>query len=70
MDPAESRLFRKILPSPFEWESFKAMAPSRTVIAHYALNGQIRSKAYTAVTAPFGFTSYKDLQTRYEKNHY
>ncbi len=19
---------------------------------------------------PFGFTSYKDLQTRYEKNHY
>jgi hypothetical protein len=42
------------------------MAPSHTVIAHYALNGQMRSKAHTA----FGFTSYKDLQTRYEKNYY
>jgi hypothetical protein len=28
------------------------MAPSRTVIAHYALNGQMRSKAHTALTAP------------------
>jgi hypothetical protein len=27
------------------------MAPSRTVIAHYALNGQMRSKAHTALTA-------------------
>ena len=28
------------------------MAPSRTVIAHYALNGQMRSKAHIALTAP------------------
>jgi hypothetical protein len=28
------------------------MAPSRTVIAHYVLNGQMRSKAHTALTAP------------------
>jgi hypothetical protein len=28
------------------------MAPSRTVVAHYALNGQMRSKAHTALTAP------------------
>jgi hypothetical protein len=28
------------------------MAPSRTVIAHYALNGQMRSKGHTALTAP------------------
>jgi hypothetical protein len=28
------------------------MAPSRTVIAHYALNGQMRCKAHTALTAP------------------
>jgi hypothetical protein len=28
------------------------MAPSHTVIAHYALNGQMRSKAHTALTAP------------------
>jgi hypothetical protein len=28
------------------------MAPSRTVIAHYALNGQMCSKAHTALTAP------------------
>ena len=28
------------------------MAPSRTVIAHYAHNGQMRSKAHTALTAP------------------
>jgi hypothetical protein len=28
------------------------MAPSRTVIAHCALNGQMRSKARTALTAP------------------
>jgi hypothetical protein len=28
------------------------MAPSRTVIAHYALNGQMRSKAHTTVTVP------------------
>ncbi len=26
------------------------MAPSRTVIAHYALNGQMRSKAHTTLT--------------------
>jgi hypothetical protein len=26
--------------------------PSRTVIAHYALNGQMHSKAHTALTAP------------------
>jgi hypothetical protein len=28
-----------------------ARAPSRTVIAHYALNSQMRSKAHTALTA-------------------
>jgi hypothetical protein len=28
------------------------MAPSRTVIAHYALNGQMCRKAHTALTAP------------------
>ncbi len=28
------------------------MAPSHTVVAHYALNGQMRSKAHTALTAP------------------
>jgi hypothetical protein len=28
------------------------LAPSRTVIAHYALNGQMRSKEHTALTAP------------------
>jgi hypothetical protein len=28
------------------------MAPSRTVIAHCALSGQMRSKARTALTAP------------------
>jgi hypothetical protein len=28
------------------------MVPPRTVIAHYALNGQMRSKAHTALTAP------------------
>jgi hypothetical protein len=62
MDPAESRLirqifikgsiaeaFKKIRPSPNEWELFNARAPSRTVIA---LNGQMRSKAHTARTAP------------------
>jgi hypothetical protein len=31
---------------------FKAMAPSSTVIAHYAFNGQMCSKAHTALTAP------------------
>jgi hypothetical protein len=28
------------------------MAPSRTVIDHYALNGQMRSMVHTALTAP------------------
>ncbi len=28
------------------------MAPPRTVIDHYAFNGQMRSKAHTALTAP------------------
>jgi hypothetical protein len=28
------------------------MAPSHTVIAHYALIGQMRSKSHTALTAP------------------
>ncbi len=49
---ASRRLFRKIRPSPIEWEPFDARAPSRTVIAHYALNSQMRSKAHTTVTAP------------------
>ncbi len=35
------RLFRKIRMSPIEWEPFNARAPSRTVIAHYALNSQM-----------------------------
>jgi hypothetical protein len=39
--------------SPFSLvTTFKAMAPPRTVIAHYALNGQMRSKEYTTLTAP------------------
>ncbi len=49
---ASRRLFRKIRPSPIEWEPFNARAPSRTVIAHYALNGQMCSKEHTALTAP------------------
>ena len=28
------------------------MAPSHAVVAHYALNGQMRSRAHTALTAP------------------
>jgi hypothetical protein len=32
--------------------AFKARAPSCTVIVHYVLNGQMRSKAHTALTAP------------------
>ncbi len=32
--------------------AFNSSAPSRTVIAHYALNDQMRSKAHTALTAP------------------
>jgi hypothetical protein len=41
---------------------FNARVPSRTVIAHYALSGQMRSKAHTALTAPLlyiiqGFTN-------------
>ncbi len=32
------RVFRKIRLPPIEWEPFKARVPSRTVIAHYALN--------------------------------
>jgi hypothetical protein len=31
------------------------MAPSRTVFVHKALNGQMRSKAHTALTAPLVF---------------
>ncbi len=49
---ASLRLFRKIRPSPIEWELFNARAQSRTVIAHYALNGQMRSKAHSALTVP------------------
>ncbi len=47
------RVFRKIRPSPIEWEPFNARAPSRIVIAHYVLNSQMRSKAHSALTAPF-----------------
>jgi hypothetical protein len=43
------------------------MALSRTVITHYALNGQMCSKAHTALTAPLVLHNTKDLQTRYEK---
>ncbi len=32
--------------------AFNTRAPSRTVIAHYALNSQMRSKGHTALTAP------------------
>ncbi len=52
LNEASWRFFRKIRPSPIEWEPFKERALSRTVIAHYALNGQMRSKAHTALTAP------------------
>ncbi len=44
--------FRKILPSPFELEPFNSRAPSCTVIGLNALNGQMRSKAHSALTAP------------------
>ena len=46
------RGFSKIRPSPIDWEPFKSRAPSRTVIGHKALNGQMRSKAHSALTAP------------------
>ncbi len=46
------RVTRKICPSPIEWEPFNSRVPSRTVIGHYALNGQMRSKAHSALTAP------------------
>jgi hypothetical protein len=49
---ASQRLFRKIRPSLIEWEPFNARAPSRTIIAHYALNSQMRSKAHTTLTSP------------------
>ncbi len=45
------QVFRKIRPPHIKWEPFQARAPSRTVIAHYALNEQMRSKAHTALTA-------------------
>ncbi len=32
--------------------TFKAMAPSRTIVGHYALNGQMRSKAHTTLISP------------------
>ncbi len=52
LNEVSRRLFRKISPSPIKWEPFKARAPSRTVIVHYTLNGQMRSKAHSALTAP------------------
>jgi hypothetical protein len=45
--------FTKEPPVPHRVRALYRWAPSRTVIAHYALNGQIRSKAHTALTAPF-----------------
>ncbi len=63
-------LFRKIRPSPIEWEPFKAMAPSRPVIAHYALNGQMRSKAHTALTAPYVLHQTRIYKRATQKNHY
>jgi hypothetical protein len=65
MDPAESRLMRKIFIKgsvaetleksarlPLSESPLKQGASSHTVIAHYALNGQMRSKAHTALTTP------------------
>jgi hypothetical protein len=49
---ASGKLFRKICPLPIDREPFNTRAPSRTVIANYALNSQMRSKAHTALTAP------------------
>ncbi len=49
---ASQRVFRKIRPFSIEWEPFNARAPPLTVIANYALNGQVRSKAHNALTAP------------------
>ncbi len=46
------RVFRKIRLSPIEWEPFNSRAPSRTVIAHSALNGKMHSKTHSAMTAP------------------
>jgi len=46
------RDLRIIRPPSIEWEPFKARAPSCTVIAHYALNGQMHSTAHTGLTAP------------------
>ncbi len=45
-------VFRKIRPSPIEREPFNSRAPSLTVIGHWTLSGQMRSKAYSALTAP------------------
>ncbi len=42
------------------------MAPSRTVIAHYALNGQMHSKAQTALVLHH---TRMYVQMCYEKNH-
>ncbi len=45
-------VFWKIRPSPIEWEPFNSRPPSRAIISHFSLNGQMRSKAHTALTAP------------------
>jgi hypothetical protein len=60
-----SEVFRKIRLSP---QPFKVTAPSCTVIGNQAPNCQLRSKAHTALTAPW---LYKDWQMRNEKfwNH-
>ncbi len=39
-------------PVPYRVRALLRRVPSRTVIAHYALNGQMRSKAHVALTAP------------------
>jgi hypothetical protein len=43
------------------------MTPSGTVIAHYALNGQIRSKAHTALTAPLVLHHTRNYKRAMEK---
>ncbi len=46
------------------------MAPPRTVVAHYALNGQMRSKAHTALAAPLVLHHTRIYKRAMKKNHY
>jgi hypothetical protein len=53
-----------------EREPFKARARSRTVIAHYALNGQMRSKVHTALTAPLVLHHTRIYKRAMQKNYF